>query len=198
MSVTDRVRATFRGMRTRAIRISARVRAVPRNLRDRYVESSLVRLAERGKSELAVIPRWRRRQRDAREWLTHHAKAESSWWWLLLLAFAVLWLPVPWGFRRFEDPSRAESFLQALWQVQGATLAIALAVVIFVFQAVYASRLSGSLRQFAEETGLFPIFFFGVYAVGLDGLVLLGGGYGAPGGWAATWATIWAASKADS
>ena len=101
-------------------------------------------------------------------------------------------MPVPWGFRRFEDPSRAESFLQALWHVQGATLAIALAVVIFVFQAVYASRQSGSLRQFAEETGIFPIFFFGVYAVVLDGVVLLGGGYGAPGGWAATWATMWA------
>lgn len=56
-----------------------------------------------------------------------------------------------------------------------------------------ASRQRGSLRQFAEETGLFPIFFFGVYAVALDGVVLLGGGYGAPGGWAATWATIWAA-----
>jgi hypothetical protein len=193
MSVVDRVRALFRATRTRATRFYERLRGLPRDVRDLYVESSLVRVAELGKSELAVTPRWRRRQRDAGEWLTHRMRAESSWWWLLLLASGVLWLPVPWGFRRFEDPSRAESFLQALWQVQGATLAIALAVVIFVFQAVYASRLSGSLRQFAEETGLFPIFFFGVYAVAIDGVVLLGGGYGAPGGWAATWATIWAA-----
>jgi len=42
---------------------------------------------------------------------------EPPWWWLLLLASGVLWMPVPWGFRRFEDPLSAESFLQALWQV---------------------------------------------------------------------------------
>lgn len=171
-------------------------RQIPGRLRGAYVELSLVRLAEHGKEQLAVVPRWRRRRRNAWEWVKRRALAESSCWWLFVFGFGMQWLPIPWGLRQLTKNSSAVSFLEALWQVEGATLAIALAVVIFVFQAVYASRLSGSLRQFAEETGLFPIFFFGVYAVGLVGVALLGGGYGAPGGWSGTWSTFWGAAEA--
>lgn len=151
---------------------------------------SVIRTAKYAKANLAKTSPWHRRRRDAREWLIGHIRAESSWWWLLVVMFGAVWLPIPWGFSLFEKPQRTEAFLQALWQVEGATLAISITVVVFVFQAVYASRLRGSLRQFAQETFLFPIFFAGVYAIGLVGLVLLGGGYGAPGGWAATWVAV--------
>jgi hypothetical protein len=80
-----------------------------------------------------------------------------------------------------------------LWQVEAAAFALSLAIVIFAFQAIYATRLRGSLRQFAEETYLFPIFYVGAASLGLDALVLLGAGSGAPRGWAATWAALWGA-----
>jgi hypothetical protein len=152
-----------------------------------WVGMSLVRTATHAKFQLATASPWHRRRRDAKEWVLNHLRAESSWWWLFVVMFGAVWLPIPWGLSLFEKPQQVGNFLQALWQVEGAMLAISITVVVFVFQAVYASRLRGSLRQFAEETFLFPIFFSGVYAIGLVGLVLLGGGYGAPGGWAATW-----------
>lgn len=154
-------------------------------------------MARLAKSQFRVSGRWKRRQQGTLRMLSALIRDEFSFAWLFVLAFGIPFIPIEWSLGHFahaaSDPSKSESFLQALWQVQGATLAIALAVVIFVFQAVYASRLGGSLRQFAEETGLFGIFYFGVYAVGLDALVLLGGGHGAPGGWSATWATFWGA-----
>jgi hypothetical protein len=155
-----------------------------------WLGRSLIRTAKHGRASLAQTSPWRRRRRDAWDWLVGVLRAESSFWWLFVLFFGFVWLPIRWGFRLFATGEKTPGFLQALWQVEGATLAISLAVVIFVFQAVYASRLNGSLRQFAEETFLFPIFFSGVYSIGLVGFVLLGGGYGAPDGWAATWATL--------
>lgn len=165
--------------------------------RARIAERSLLALAELSKSRFAVHSPWKRRRRESLRVLSSLVRDEFSFTWLFLLAFGIPFLPIPWSLGRFADPTahpaKSESFLQALWQVEGVTLAMAIAVVVFVFQAVYASRLGGSLRQFAEDTGLFGIFYVGVYGVGLDGLVLLGGGHSAPGGWAATWATIWGA-----
>jgi len=80
-----------------------------------------------------------------------------------------------------------------LWQVQAAALALSLAVVIFVFEAVYSARPRPSIRDLAEGVGLPAIFYAGLIGLGLTGMVLLGVGSGAPGGWAATWAVLWAA-----
>ena len=71
-------------------------------------------------------------------------------------------------------------------QVQAAVLALALAVVIFIFDAVYSTRLRPSLRGLAEAVRLPAIFYAGMLAVGLTGMVLVGGGCGASSGCIAT------------
>jgi hypothetical protein len=110
--------------------------------------------------------------------------------WVVVVGLAVAFAPLP-GLRTLNSVTDARQFLQTLWQVEAAALALSLAIVIFAFQAIYATRLRGSLRQFAEETGLFPIFYVGASSLALDAEVLLGGGHDAPAGWAATWAVIW-------
>jgi hypothetical protein len=155
---------------------------------------SLARLARQEKARLVTESRYARLRRERLAPLASLARDEFSFLWLFPLAFGIPFIPWNVHFRPFADTSRAVNFLQTLWQVQGAALGLSLAVVLFVFQAVYGVRLGGSLREFAEETWLFPIFYVGLYGLGLDGLVLLGGGAGASGGWAATWAVCWAAA----
>jgi hypothetical protein len=116
--------------------------------------------------------------------------------WLAAVAVGVLWLP--WAPALDALSNSPTSFLQALWQVEGAALGLSLAVVLFAFQAVYGQRRAATLGEFAEETWLFPIFYAGLLGLVVDGVVLLGGGRGAPGGWAATWAAVWAGGTAVS
>jgi hypothetical protein len=126
------------------------------------------------------------------------ARDELSFIWLAVIAALMLFQPWVAGFNVFSGRSDPTAFLETLWQVQGAALGLSLAVVLFVFQSVYGNRLGGSLRDFAEETWLFPIFYAGLLGLVLDGVVLLHGGRDAPGGWAATWAVTWAAGTAVS
>jgi hypothetical protein len=158
---------------------------------------SLASMARSEKARLATEPRSLRVRQQARSLASEVGRDEFSFIWLALLAFSLLFQPWVPGFSVFSkrDPT---DFLEVLWQVQGAALALSLAVVLFVFQSVYGNRLGGSLRDFAEETWLFPVFYAGLLGLVLDGVVLLHGGRDAPGGWAATWAVIWAAATAVS
>lgn len=81
-------------------------------------------------------------------------------------------------------------FLEVLWQVEAATVALTITIVLFVFQ-VFSSRSSSSVHEFAEETGFFPIFYAGLSSIALTGAVLVGYGHGGTTGWAGVWATIW-------
>ncbi len=157
-------------------------------------------MARREKARLATEPRYLRFRQRTGSKAVEFARDEFSFIWLGAIAFLV---PIqPWitigGFSVFDHGARSTSstFIEVLWQVQGAALGLSLAVVLFVFQSVHGNRLGGSLRDFAEETWLFPIFYAGLIGLVLDGLVLLGIGQGAPGGWAASWAVIWAAGTA--
>jgi hypothetical protein len=160
---------------------------------------SLARMARREKARLATEPRYLRFRQRAVSKAVALARDELSFLWLGAIAFLV---PIqPWivirGFSLFSRADDTSSnFIEVLWQVQGAALGLSLAVVLFVFQSVHGNRLGGSLRDFAEETWLFPIFYAGLIGLVLDGLVLLHIGQGAPGGWAASWAAIWAAGTA--
>jgi hypothetical protein len=111
----------------------------------------------------------------------------------LVLACAAAFLPamLPLG-QTILSKEDAASFLQVLWQVEGALLALTITIALFVFQ-VFSSRTSSSLHDFAEETGLFPIFYAGLSSIALTGAVLLGYGHGGSAGWAGTWATSWSA-----
>jgi hypothetical protein len=90
----------------------------------------------------------------------------------------------------FSLEGDAERFITALWQVQGAVLALSIAVIVFAFQAVPSSRYGIKLYEFAEDTRLFPVFNWGIVGLLVDGLVLLGCGRGAPAGNAGSWAVV--------
>jgi hypothetical protein len=85
------------------------------------------------------------------------------------------------------------SYLQTMWQVVGAALGLSVAMIGFVFEAfINAGKrsLGGSLREFARTTRLQWALSFGVAALVVDGLVLLGLGHEAPRGWAAFCAIV--------
>lgn len=155
---------------------------------------SLRRLAIRRQADAEGTGRTGRARRRARRWgwqLFHHRL-----WSLALpvaaVAFAFV-LPAGVTLRPFRGLEEAPSVLEVLWQVQAASLALSLAVVIFIFEAVYSARPRPSIRDLAEGVGLPALFYAGLGGLALTGMVVLGGGSGAPGGWAATWAVIWAA-----
>jgi hypothetical protein len=166
---------------------------------NRWRPYSLARMARKEKARLATEPRYLRARQRGAAMAIELLRDELSFLWLAPLAF--LLLIQPWvyrgGFSVFGHDERTSSnFLGILWQVQGAALGLSLAVVLFAFQSVHGNRHGVPLRDFAEETWLFPIFYAGLIGLLLDGTVLLHAGQGAPGGWAASWATIWAAGTA--
>jgi hypothetical protein len=155
---------------------------------------SLRRLAVRRLAEAEQMGRAGRAWRRARRWawmLFHHRL------WSLVLPVAGLLaafvVSARVSLRPFRGLDEAPEVLEILWQVQAASLALSLAVVIFIFEAVYSARPRPSIRDLAEGVGLPALFYAGVGGLALTGMVVLGGGSGAPGGWAATWAVIWAA-----
>ncbi len=180
-----------RGLQATAVRLRHEV-----NLRRPY---SLARMARREKARLATEPRALRAKQRAISIALGFARHELSFLWLGVVAFLGLaqpWVPIS-GFSVFaHHDQRSANIIGTLWQVQGAALGLSLAVVLFVFQSVHGNRLGGSLRDFAEETWLFPIFFAGLIGLLLDGAVLLHVGKNAPGGWPASWAVIWATGTA--
>jgi hypothetical protein len=194
---TAKGRALYEKGRTLAVRRWKETYAAVRSRFDEHRRFSLRRMARREKSRLATEATSRGWQRRAVSGAVEVLRDQWSIVVLCVFAFVPLVIPVP-AFSYFAGSTDRLSFLETLWQVQGAALGLSLAVVLFVFQSVYGSRLGGSLRDFAEETWLFPIFYAGVLGLTLDGLVLLDVGYGAPSGWAASWATVWAAGTAIS
>jgi hypothetical protein len=125
--------------------------------------------------------------------LTHH----SGWALLLIVpSLGVAFLPIGDGLSPLDTEKEATPILQTLWQVEAAALALSLAVVIFILEAVYSTRPRPSLRGLTEWIRVPAIFYAGVYGLVLTGMVLMGAGSGAPGGWAATWAVVWAALSA--
>jgi hypothetical protein len=93
----------------------------------------------------------------------------------------------------FGDEEASADFLQTFWQVVAGALGLSVAMVAFAFEAFVSTsqrRLGGTLREFAAETHLLTAIRIGVLALLVDGAVLLGIGSGAPGGWAAAWATM--------
>jgi hypothetical protein len=117
-------------------------------------------------------------------------------WLLIFPSIGIAFLPIGLSLSPLEHGKNAKSILQILWQVEAAALALSLALVIFILDAVHKTRRRPSLRVLADAIGLPAIFYGGVYALVLTGMVLMGGGQGAPAGWAATWAVVWAALSA--
>ncbi|MCA1645799.1 MAG: hypothetical protein LC797_10150 [Chloroflexi bacterium] len=78
-----------------------------------------------------------------------------------------------------------------MWQVVAAAVGISIAVVAFAFQAFQTSgqrAYGGSLKEFARESALLVLIEVGLVALFVDGAVLAGWGYHAPGGLPGAWA----------
>ena len=134
-----------------------------------------------------------------REWRSNHR-------WLLALAYPILFavvllplpadvlglqIPFPLDYAPFNNRRESEDYLQTMWQVVAAALALSVAMVAFAFEAFMstAQRVhGGTLREFAAETRLVQAIRLGALALLVDGAVLLGVGHDAPAGWAAVWA----------
>ena len=105
-----------------------------------------------------------------------------------VLAVGGLFFPGPAWLPALDDPAGASAFLGQLWQVVAATAGLTVAVVFFVYQGIAGTRPT-AMRD-AGVTGPFQwVVYLGVAALFIVGLVLLGIGHDAPGGWAAAWAT---------
>ena len=92
----------------------------------------------------------------------------------LALVIAGAFLPplLPIGLSLGLSADAATGFLQVLWQVEAATVALIITIVLFVFQ-IFSSRSESSVHDFAEETGFYPIFYIGLSAIEITGAVLL-------------------------
>jgi hypothetical protein len=153
-------------------------------------------LALREKAKLEGAPRRVRAERSFRTfiWNLFHDRG-----WALLLAVPAIgaaFVPTGLSLNPLKGEKEATAILEILWQVEAAALALSLAVVIFILQAVHSTRHRPSLRALAEGIALPAIFYGGVYGLVLTGMVLMGAGEGAPAGWAATWAVVWAVLSA--
>lgn len=133
-----------------------------------------------------------RRARIARAKETLLARVHSLGWmgygFLASVLIGLLWLPIYFRPGVLNDAGESRVYVQTLWQVVAASVALSVAMIGFVFEAFAnaAQRsLGGSLREFARETGLQFTLTLGFVALVIDGMVLLGLGTDAPRGWAA-------------
>jgi len=140
-------------------------------------------------------PRWRQDLwRVLRSFSSAVFRGYGSIFWLLLLAITILMiLPLlsPWtlAFPSLVPKEAAAAFLSTLWQVEAAALGLSVAVIVVAFE-VFSVGDAWPLRRSLQESGLISVLYVGIVSLVVAGLVILGVGDGAPGGWAATWATV--------
>ncbi len=124
-----------------------------------------------------VLGRWR--------WLQTRWRA-LMYLWISGLGTILILLPMPDpDFGPFKEPETARAFLQTLWQVEAAALALSLAIIVFAVQAYRSStheRYGGTLRRYIRASLLQESYELGVVALLLTAVVLLGAGHGGPAG----------------
>jgi hypothetical protein len=100
----------------------------------------------------------------------------------------ILFVPTSASFGAVRDSKSAQSFLSTLWQVEAGAIALSLTLILVGFEAIWRTRFRGSFRRFTDEFWLLYAIATSLASLVTIGVVLLGYGQGAPGGWAATWA----------
>jgi hypothetical protein len=144
------------------------------------------------------------RQMDRRPLFARRTQELSAWWEaipslprslllptsILTATIAILFVPCPEHLQALSEAKNATAFLSVAWPVTGGSLAFSVVVLVFAFQTIAAARESIGIRDLAAGTPLLVVVYLGIAAVLTDGLAVLGIGHQAPGGWAATWATI--------
>jgi hypothetical protein len=109
---------------------------------------------------------------------------------VLALAFVPGWEI---RFGPFKDEADSREYLQTLWQVLAAAVGVSVAVIAFVLQAFLTSgerRHGGTLREFANQTGVLTLFDLAAISLCIDGLALAGVGGVAPAGWPGLFAAV--------
>ncbi len=114
------------------------------------------------------------------------------------VAITLLFIPKPFSFEAFEDPVDAQTFLSTLWQVEAGTIALSLSVILVAFETIWRRRFRGTVRGFVDEVFLLYALSAAFASLLVIGCALLGWGTNAPGGWAATWATIVSAAAVSA
>jgi hypothetical protein len=118
----------------------------------------------------------------------------QGWMRFLIYAVAVLAVArIPWDLTwgPLGNTQASQDYVSTMWQVVAAALGVSVAMVAFAFEAFSSSgqrAYGGSLKEFARESGLVLLIEAGVVALFVDGAVLAGLGYHAPGGWPGAWA----------
>ncbi len=118
-----------------------------------------------------------------RRWADRSAAAGrlalSSWGVLLPLGAGVAVLlawPLAWTPHQLRDAERATGFLESLWQVEAAAVALSAAIVTFSFATFSSSRiaqLGASLPRYARDSGLLVGVLIGLTGILACGAVLL-------------------------
>lgn len=109
---------------------------------------------------------------------------------IIAATIAVLFVPCREHLLALSDAKSGTAFLSVAWPVTGGSFTFSVVVLVFAFQTIAAVRQSVGIRDLGAGTLLLVVVYLGIAAVMTDGLALLGIGYQAPGGWAASWATI--------
>jgi hypothetical protein len=109
---------------------------------------------------------------------------------IIAATVAILFVPCPEHLAALSDAKSATAFLSVAWPVTGGSFAFSIVVLVFAYQTIAAVRQSVGVRDLAVGTPLLIVVYLGIAAVLADGLALLGIGYQAPAGWAASWSTI--------
>jgi hypothetical protein len=110
-----------------------------------------------------------------------------------LAVLAVVRVPIDLRWGPLGDSQRSNDYISTMWQVVAAALGMSVAMIAFAFQAFQSAgqrAYGGSLKEFARESGLVLLIEAGIAALLVDGVVLAGWGYRAPGGWAGGWAIL--------
>jgi hypothetical protein len=156
----------------------------------RLQPQTLRRIARRSRLEALELP-WRDRVRESLASApTRLGRAPLVLGAPAAVGIAALFLPEWFSFDAITAPVDAKDFLSTLWQVEAGTVALSLSVILVAFETIWRRRFRGTVRGFADEVLLLYALSFAFASLIVIGCTLLGWGTGAPGGWAATWATI--------
>jgi uncharacterized membrane protein len=133
--------------------------------------------------------RWRSATSSSWRFMVTAGTHPYAYMWIVplpVLALAVV--PNRWSVPYLLTEAHARRFLEVLWQVNAAALALSVAIVVVALE-VFSSRTLGSLQENVRDTALLPVAYVGSSALILNGL-LLSQIVRSPLGGPATWAAL--------
>lgn len=132
---------------------------------------------------------WRQLIEHSRSFLARGWTAPGAYVWIIPAVILILFfIPAGWSFPYLNSESQARDFLEVLWQVDAAALALSVAVVAVALQ-VFSSRPSAPVQDSIRDAAVLPVVYVGAAALFVNLLVLLDV-VRRPEGGPATWCAI--------